>query len=70
MNNNDKKKYLITESVQIDFEIEATSAEEARDLYFEAFEKMFSNTKITCESSDGMTCYQKTKDGLVKDTSI
>lgn len=68
--NNKTKKYLITESINLDFEIEATSAKEARDLYFEAFEKMFSNTKITCESSDEMTCYQKTKGGLVKDMSI
>ena len=69
--NNKTKKYLITESIQIDFQIEANSAEEARDAYFEHFEKMFTGSKITCENSSEMSCYEITEEGeYKKDTSI
>lgn len=65
------KKYLITENIQVDFEIEATSAEEARDAYFEHFKKMFTGSKIKCENSFEMTCYEITEEGKYKkDTSI
>ena len=69
--NNKTKKYLITESIQVDFEIKANSAEEARDAYFKHFEKMFKESKITCENSSDMSCYEITEEGkFKKDTSI
>lgn len=68
---NKTKKYLITESLQVDFEIEATSAEEARNAYFEHLGKMFTGSKVKCENSYEMTCYEITKEGeYKKDTSI